>query len=93
VAPEVLKGALVQEREQHDCKVVEGQPPEERLPLSPQDIPPPEQQQSYGQVRCMDHIVLQRAQGYHRHQHHIRVVPAAQIPSNQKCSMMQGEAN
>ena len=67
VAPDVLEGALVQESQQHDCKVVQGQPSEQRLPLSPQNVAPPEEQQCDGQVGSVDHIVLQRAQSHHCH--------------------------
>lgn len=75
-APDILERALVQQCQQHDCKVVEGQPAEEGLPLGSQDITPPEEQECNGEICCMDDIILQGTQRHHSHQHHISVMPA-----------------
>ena len=79
VAEKCGPGRLVGQREQHDGKVVGGQPAEERVALAAQHVSATEQQQGDRQVGGVDDVVLNGAQGHHRYQHDIRVVPAHAI--------------
>lgn len=60
--PNVLNGGLIGQGEQHDCKIVYGQPLEERR--RSQALPESEEVQSQSQVASMDDIILKCTQRY-----------------------------